>query len=185
MDFLIASGGLLFFALPMIFLTWRIRRKSNASPFFHQIRIGCQGCTFTIVKFRTMSEGGDVLSSFSQRLRDTAMDELPQLFHIWRGQMSFVGPRPLIPEELEELRQMAQGIRRFDIRPGLTGLAQLYATKVPPLAERLMWDLRYVDHCSFFLDIKILVKSLWITLRGAWEPRYKSKAPLENPPWPF
>ncbi len=107
------------------------------------------------------------------------MDELPQLFHIFKGQMSFVGPRPLIPEELEQLHRVPRGRRRFEVRPGLAGLAQLYATKVPPLAERVGWDLKYVDQCSLPLDLWIIVRSLFVTMRGAWE-RQGPKVSMEN-----
>ena len=126
-----------------------------------------------------MSDNGKILSHFSQRLRDTAMDELPQLLHIWRGQMSFVGPRPLIPEELEDLRRIENGRRRWEVRPGLTGLAQLHAEKIPPLAERVRWDLRYVKECSFSLDVQLIFKSVLVTLRGAWE-HHSGKSPMGN-----
>ena len=97
------------------------------------------------------------------------MDELPQLINILRGQMSFVGPRPLIPEELKELHQIPNGNRRLTVRPGLTGLAQLYSAKIPTLRERLRWDCAYLDRCSLWLDVWILARSLRLTLNGAWE----------------
>ena len=102
-------------------------------------------------------------------LRATAMDELPQIFHILTGQMSFVGPRPLIPEELKRLDQIPRGKERLLPRPGLAGLAQLYSGKTPDLAQRLNWDLLYLDQCYLWSDVKILLKSIWVTLRGSWE----------------
>ncbi len=98
------------------------------------------------------------------------MDELPQLINILKGQMSFVGPRPLIPDELEDLGRIPEGKRRFSVRPGLTGLAQINSEKVPSLSERIRWDLAYVDQCSLWLDLRILFKSLAVTLAGKWEP---------------
>ncbi len=126
-----------------------------------------------------MSEEGQILSPFSQQLRDTAMDELPQLIQIFRGEMSFVGPRPLIPEELEDLRRIEQGQRRWEVHPGLTGFAQLYSEKIPPLAERVRWDVQYVNECSFPVDVQLIARSVLVTLRGAWE-RHSTKGPLEN-----
>jgi lipopolysaccharide/colanic/teichoic acid biosynthesis glycosyltransferase len=116
-----------------------------------------------------MTMDGAVPSPFCRRLRARALDELPQLINILRGEMSFVGPRPLIPEELETLEQLPRGADRLLLRPGLTGLAQLHSSKVPALPERLQWDLAYADRCSLFLDLAILLKSVAVTLRGAWE----------------
>ena len=99
------------------------------------------------------------------------MDELPQLINILKGEMSFVGPRPLIPEELEALDGIPNGTGRFSTRPGLTGLAQLYDAKVPSLLQRIRWDLMYVSRCSFTLDVWIILKSILITCRGAWEKK--------------
>ena len=116
-----------------------------------------------------MTADGIVPPGFCQGLRARALDELPQLVNILRGEMSFVGPRPLIPEELETLEQLPRGAERLLLRPGLTGLAQLHGSKVSALPERLRWDLAYVDQCSLLLDLGILLRSVAITLRGAWE----------------
>lgn len=167
-DFCVAAGGLCFFALPILWIAWRIHRKMGPPVFFRQIRVGYQGKEFLVTKFRTMSEDGKV-TPFGHQLRLTAMDELPQLIHIFKGQMSFVGPRPLIPVELEDLRQFPGGEQRLQVRPGLGGLAQLYGEKVPTLARRLRWDLVYVNRCSLRLDLWILFQSLAVTLRGSWE----------------
>ena len=174
-DILVACAGLVVFTIPMAWIAWRAARELSLSPIFRQPRVGYRGKEFVILKFRTMSEAGSI-GPFSQRLRRTALDELPQLFNILRGEMSFVGPRPLIPEELSELDRIPQGDRRLEVRPGLTGMAQIYADKVPTLAERLRWDLEYVWRCSAGLDLWILLQSVRITLRGAWE-RPGSKTP--------
>ena len=113
------------------------------------------------------------------------MDELPQLFNILKGQMSFVGPRPLIPEELQELNRIPDGFRRFSIRPGLAGLAQLYSAKVPSLPERLQWDMAYLQRSSPGLDVWILFKAIGITLRGKWEQpgpkcRFQNRHPRKS-----
>lgn len=167
-DMALAAVGGVAFSIPMAWIAWAIFRESGRPVFFRQTRIGHRGKEFLIMKFRTMTSTEEV-THLGERLRATAMDELPQLFHILKGQMSFVGPRPLIPEELEELRQIPDGDRRLSVRPGLTGLAQLYGTKVPALAERVKWDIEYVDRCSLGLDLWILLESVGVTLKGAWE----------------
>ncbi len=173
LDIALSGMGLLAFALPMAWIAWWIYRGSGRSPLFRQPRIGYGGKPFVIIKFRTMSDSKEVLP-FCKGLRATAMDELPQLIHILRGQMSFVGPRPLIPEELQELRRIPGGARRLLVRPGLAGLAQLNDIKVPSLPERLKWDFAYVEQCSLRLDLRILLRSLVVTMKGAWEREMKA-----------
>lgn len=149
-------------------MAWGIYRELRCSPFFRQIRIGIRGREFQILKFRTMTAQGKS-PPFCRWMRATAMDELPQLIHILKGEMSFVGPRPLIPEDLQKLGRVPNGQRRFLLRPGLAGLAQLYGGKFPGLAERIKWDLAYVKRCSLRLDLWILFQSLAVTLRSRWE----------------
>ena len=168
LDMALAGLGLTLFSIPLAWIAWGIFRESGRPVFFRQTRIGHRGKEFLIMKFRTMTSTGEV-THLGERLRATAMDELPQLFHILKGQMSFVGPRPLIPEGLQELRQIPNGDRRLSVRPGLTGLAQLYGAKVPTLVERVKWDIEYVNRCSLGLDLTILFKSVGVTLKGAWE----------------
>lgn len=168
-DILLASGGLLFFILPMGWFSIRIRRELGSSALFRQKRVGRNGALFTILKFRTMSGESVVPSAFCRWMRTTALDELPQLLNILKGDMSFVGPRPLIPEELTELSRVPGGNLRLSVRPGLAGLAQIYGTKTPALLQRVRWDLKYIDRCSFFLDLRILFKSLRIASRSSWD----------------
>lgn len=177
-DMAVASVGLFVFALPMLWISFRIRKELGRSAFFSQQRIGRNGNLFIIFKFRTMNDRAEVTSAFCRKLRDTAMDELPQLVNILRGEMSFVGPRPLIPEELRDLEQVPGGRRRLSVRPGLAGLTQLHSDKTPSLENRLQIDLDYIDRCSFLLDLKILFASVGVTGRGAWErPGPKSRIP--------
>ena len=178
-DAAIALGGLFVFCLPMAWIAFRIRREMGPPVIFRQTRVGRRKRPFTVLKFRTMNEHGVITSPFCQGLRARAMDELPQLVNILRGDMSFVGPRPLIPEELETLDRLPRGAERLSVRPGLTGLAQLRSAKVPDLDERLRWDLAYVDRCSFLMDMSILFRSVAVTLRGAWE-KPGSKFPPER-----
>lgn len=167
-DLSIAGAGLFLFALPMFWIAWLIRREIGPPVFFRQTRVGRGGHLFAIWKFRTMGPDGRV-QPYCRWLRERALDELPQLFNILRGEMSFVGPRPLIPEELTELEKIPRGIERLSVRPGLTGLTQLKSVKVPSLPERLKGDLEYTDRCSLFLDIRLLLRSVGVTIRGDWE----------------
>ena len=167
-DLVLAGFGLLLFALPMGLIAWKIRQESNLSAFFLQPRIGLTGREFIILKFRTMSEDKRI-TPFCHLLRKTAMDELPQLLNILKGDMSFVGPRPIIPEEMQDLDKILDGKRRLSVRSGLTGLAQLNSDKTPTLAERIKWDCLYVDRCSLFLDIRIILISVWVTFTARWE----------------
>lgn len=170
LDVSLAGAGLILFALPMAWIASRIRKQAGPPVFYRQVRIGFGGRRFLLKKFRTLQENR-VFSPFALRLRATAMDELPQLIHIFKGQMSFVGPRPLIPEELEEIQQVPGGERRFTVRPGLTGLAQLKEGKCPRLKQRLRWDLTYIDRCSLRLDLTLILRSVGVTLRSAWEKK--------------
>ena len=166
-DLALAALGLLLFALPTAWIALRCRMELGSPVLFRQTRIGYGGKAFFILKFKTMAHDGS-MTPFARGLRRTAMDELPQLINVLRGEMGFVGPRPLIPTELENL-DPADGKQRLAVRPGLTGLAQVRSEKSPSLPERLRWDLSYVRDCSFWLDLRILLTSVGVSLRGAWE----------------
>ncbi len=168
-DLTLSVIGLIFFILPMALITAKIREELGDPILFRQPRVGKKGILFTVLKFRTMADDGRVTSRFCRGLRACAMDELPQLVNIFRGEMSFVGPRPLIPEELEKLGEFPEGALRMSAQPGLTGVAQLYGDKNPSLQQRLIWDLSYIRNCSLGLDLWILLRSVGITLKAAWE----------------
>lgn len=112
-------------------------------------------------------------------LRATAMDELPQLWNIFRGDMSFVGPRALLPGEIEvngsgemiTLEEIQGFEERHRVRPGLTGLAQVFASRDVPRPQKFRYDLFYIKKQSFLLDLKLIALSIWISLRGKWEYR--------------
>jgi len=167
-DLALASIGVLFFALPMLWISWRTWATLGKPVLFHQIRVGREGTHFMVHKFRTMTTDGAV-SPYGKKLRASALDELPQLFNILKGDMGFVGPRALIPEELDKLDKLVDGLRRLSIRPGLAGLAQLRCAKVPHLPERLKWDLVYLDRYNFKFDLWIILQSIGFTLRSAWD----------------
>jgi sugar transferase EpsL len=129
---------------------------------FRQKRPGLRGRPFTILKFRTMSEGTQPdavrITKLGAFLRHTSLDELPELWNVIRGDMSLVGPRPLLMQYLN--RYSPEQMRRHEVLPGITGLAQVNGRNALSWEERLTLDVWYVDHYDFWLDAKILLRSL-------------------------
>lgn len=168
-DFLMSLALLLALAMPLLFLGVVIRCKLGSPVLFRQIRPGLYGQPFMMVKFRTMTNtrdaDGELLSdaqrmtSFGRFLRASSLDELPELWNVLRGEMSFVGPRPLLMEYLP-LYTPAQA-RRHEVRPGITGWAQVNGRNSLSWEERFKLDVWYVDNRTFWLDLRIL----WLTVR--------------------
>lgn len=168
-DIVLASLALLMLSLPLLFLIWQIARKLGSPVFFRQTRPGLYGKPFQLVKFRTMTDargfdGGLLpdaqrLTSFGRFLRAASLDELPELWNVLKGDMSLVGPRPLLMEYLP-LYSLEQA-RRHEVRPGITGWAQVNGRNTLNWDEKFRLDIWYVDHRSLRLDIKIL----WLTVR--------------------
>ena len=168
-DLVLASLGLLLLGLPLLFLTWKIRRKLGSPVFFRQKRPGRHGKPFEMVKFRTMTNArgpdgqllpdGLRLTPFGRFLRAASLDELPELWNVLKGDMSLVGPRPLLVEYLP--LYSAEQSRRHEVRPGITGWAQVNGRNALSWDEKFKLDVWYVDHRSPWLDIKIL----WLTVR--------------------
>ena len=168
-DIFIAALALLLLALPLLALIWQVRRKLGSPVFFRQTRPGRHGRPFQMVKFRTMTDakepGGQLLSDadrltpFGGFLRSTSLDELPELFNVLKGDMSLVGPRPLLMEYLP--LYSPEQIRRHEVRPGITGWAQVNGRNALSWEEKFKLDVWYVEHRSLWLDIKIL----WLTVR--------------------
>ena len=171
-----------------------IKREDGGPVFFKDDRVGRGGAVFKALKFRTMVRDADALFGRRQAteddprvtrvgrfLRATALDELPQLWNIFRGDMSFVGPRALVPEEIEvngegesiPLESIPGYEARHQVRPGLTGVAQIYAPRDLPRRHKFKFDLLYIKRRGFWLDLKLIILSFWITLRGRWESRGK------------
>jgi lipopolysaccharide/colanic/teichoic acid biosynthesis glycosyltransferase len=166
--------------------------EDGGPVFFAQPRVGRHGARFRSWKFRSMRPDADAgfgprqarahdprVTRVGRLLRATAMDELPQLWNILRGDMSFVGPRALVPDEIEvgaagssvAIETIAGYAARHRVRPGLTGIAQIYADRDLPRRHKFRYDLLYVRRRSFALDLRLIVLSFWITLRGTWERR--------------
>lgn len=145
-----------------------VRWRMGTPVFFRQQRPGLDGKPFTIYKFRTMTDARDAdghllpdadrLTSVGKFLRKTSLDELPELFNVIRGEMSLVGPRPLLMAYLD--RYTPEQARRHEVRPGITGWAQINGRQTIPFSRRLELDVWYVDHLSLGLDLKILALTI-------------------------
>jgi len=187
------SGGGLILSSPLwVLIPLAIRLEDGGGAFFPQERVGRGGRVFTAMKYRSMvpdaeSRSGPVqaaagdtrITRVGRLLRGTAMDELPQLWNIFIGDMSFVGPRPLRPGEVEvrgdgnlvRLCDVPGYEERHRVRPGLTGLAQVYAPRDARRAAKFRLDRLYIRRAGFCLDLKLIALSFWISGRGAWEAR--------------
>jgi lipopolysaccharide/colanic/teichoic acid biosynthesis glycosyltransferase len=164
-DLTLATLTLLALALPLLVLCCLIRLKLGSPILFCQVRPGLNGVPFTLFKFRTMNEtldeygnllsDEDRLTPFGQILRRTSLDELPELWNVLKGDMSLVGPRPLLMEYLPLYTQ--EQYRRHEMRPGITGWAQVNGRNLLSWDERFKLDVWYVDHHSILLDLKILM----------------------------
>lgn len=163
---------------PVMLITALIIAATDGLPVvFKQQRVGLGNKNFTIRKFRSMKVGtknvatkdfGDSdshITPFGKFMRKTSLDELPQLINILEGTMSFVGPRPLIPEETE-IREMRAAKNVYSVRPGVTGLAQVNGRDLMSEEEKVNWDAQYVENRSFLGDIKILFKTVKVVLSG-------------------
>ncbi|MCJ7724034.1 MAG: sugar transferase [Anaerolineales bacterium] len=165
--------GLIILSPILLVLVVCVRVFHGSPVLFRQKRPGYQGIPFITYKFRTMTEARDPTGNFlpdSDRLtplgrflRTNSLDELPELFNVLRGEMSLVGPRPLLLQYLA--RYSPEQMRRHDVYPGMTGWAQVNGRNALDWASRLSLDVWYVDHWSFWLDIKILLLTLWKVLK--------------------
>ncbi|MDM1556704.1 sugar transferase [Chryseobacterium indologenes] len=163
-DFTFSLIVLIVFSPVFIFVMLGLFFVNDGKPFFFQKRAGKNDKIFEIIKFKTMNDkkdsNGDLLpdterlTSFGAFVRKTSLDELPQLFNIFKGEMSLIGPRPLLPEYLEFYSDYHK--RRHLVRPGITGLAQVKGRNQMKFSERFNNDVYYVENISFGLDIKII-----------------------------
>ena len=164
LDLLLSFGLLLALALPLLLLWALVRCKLGSPALFRQVRPGLHGQPFIMVKFRTMTEGkllpdAQRLTAFGRFLRASSLDESPELWNVLRGEMSLVGPRPLLMEYLP--LYSPEQARRHEVRPGITGWAQVNGRNAVSWEDRFKLDVWYVDHRSFWLDLRIL----WLTVR--------------------
>lgn len=193
-DILLSSIGLIGSAPLWLLFSLAIVIEDGLPVFYFQERVGKNGRLFNAIKFRSMIktaekntgpvqavENDPRVTKTGRLLRKTAMDELPQLVNILKGDMSFVGPRALRPKEKEvhgshdeTAIEDVPGYRdRLDVRPGLTGMAQVYLPSDALRKEKFRYDLLYIKNQSFLLDLKLIFLSFYITFRGKWESRQK------------
>jgi len=167
---IMVSASLLFLLAPVLLVTaLLVRRWLGAPVLFTQIRPGLYGQPFKMVKFRTMTDARDAtgnllpdaerLTRFGRFLRSSSLDELPELFNVLKGEMSLVGPRPLLMEYLPLYSDTQR--RRHEVRPGITGWAQVNGRNTVGWDERFRLDVWYVDHRSLWLDLRIM----WMTVK--------------------
>lgn len=176
MDFVASLTALIILSPLMALSAVLVKISDGGSVLFKQSRPGKDGKIFTVYKFRTMSEktedeNGRELSDVERMtkigsfLRKTSLDELPQLFNVLKGDMSFIGPRPLLCEYLELYTPYQ--MRRHEVLPGISGLAQVNGRNAITWEEKFDYDVYYVDHMSFWLDLKIIFKTIKNTLKRA------------------
>jgi lipopolysaccharide/colanic/teichoic acid biosynthesis glycosyltransferase len=192
LDVALSGTGVVVSAPIWIALSALIKLEDGGPVFFGQERVGEGGRTFQALKFRSMIPDAEAkvgalqaskhdprVTRIGRIMRATAMDELPQLWNIFRGDMSFVGPRALRPGEIEAgsdgrhvaMEEIAGYVERHTIRPGLTGIAQIFAERDVPRRHKFKYDRIYVNNQSFALDVRLIMLSFWITFRGKWEHR--------------
>ena len=187
----LAAVGLAVSAPPWLLVAAAVKLEDGGPVFYAQARVGRGGRPFRSWKFRSMTPDADTrfgplqaaagdarVTRVGALLRATALDELPQFWNILRGDMSFVGPRALVPAEIEigdgalvPLAGIPGYEARHRVRPGLTGLAQVYASRTIPRRQKFRLDLLYIRRQSFWLDLRLIALSFWITARARWEHR--------------
>jgi lipopolysaccharide/colanic/teichoic acid biosynthesis glycosyltransferase len=191
-DFLLSLTGIILSSPLWLLIGLLIMIEDGWPIFYTQERVGRYGNIFKAIKFRSMiknaeKDSGPVqavendprITKAGKILRATAMDELPQLVNILKGDMSFVGPRSLRPKEKEvygnpdemNIDDVPGYNERLAVRPGLTGIAQVYLPTDARRKEKFQYDLDYIRNQSFFLDLKLIILSFWITFRGKWQTR--------------
>jgi len=193
-DFFVASLALIISSVLWLIFAVAIKIEDRGPVFYRQERWGKNKKTVKVYKFRTMVVNADEkfgrfqalendprITRVGKFLRATSLDEMPQILNIWKGEMSWVGPRALPINEVQVKEENGslpdEEIPGFDlrcrVRPGLTGMAQVYAPRDVPRRHKFRYDLIYIQNQSFWLDLKLIFLSLWITLRGKWESRGK------------
>jgi lipopolysaccharide/colanic/teichoic acid biosynthesis glycosyltransferase len=190
-DILLSGSGLILSSPIWLMASAAIVLEDGVPVFFSQSRWGKGGIAFSALKFRSMRKGSEKarsvqaghedprITSVGKFLRACAMDELPQLWNIFRGDMSFVGPRALPINEIQSSEggkdipdEAIPGFKeRLAVRPGLTGIAQIFADRDVSRAHKFRYDLLYIKRQSFWLDIRLIALSFYISFRGRWEVR--------------
>ena len=171
LDLTIALIMLLVLLIPMIIIAISIKLEDKGPALFKQERTGKDGKNFKLMKFRSMKVNNDVrdfskgdqYTKVGKFIRKTSLDELPQIFNIIKGEMSFIGPRPWIPEYFEYMNETQRG--RVKVLPGMTGLAQASGRNGISIFQKISYDLQYVKNFSFKQDIYIVFKTIYVVLK--------------------
>ena len=177
LDVALAAAGLLVAAPALAVAALLIRLETHGHPIYRQRRVGRDGAPFELYKLRTMVSGAETMGAglavdagdsritrLGAVLRRTSMDELPNLVNVLRGEMSIVGPRPTVQVQVDRYSERQRG--RLDVRPGLTGWAQIQGRASLPWHERIELDLWYVEHASLRLDLRIIWRTAAMVLGG-------------------
>ena len=173
LDIVISGVAIVVLSPVYLVLTVLVKNKLGSPVLFHQDRPGLNGEIFHMYKFRSMTDERDSngellpdevrLTAFGRKLRSTSLDELPELFCIFKGDMSLIGPRPLLVQYLPLYNERQK--HRHDVRPGLTGLAQVNGRNAISWEQKFEYDVEYTEKLSFILDLKILVKTVTSVIR--------------------
>uniref|UniRef100_A0A7V3RGR9 Sugar transferase n=1 Tax=candidate division WOR-3 bacterium TaxID=2052148 RepID=A0A7V3RGR9_UNCW3 len=201
-DIVLSAFGLIFSSWLWALIWFGIWCEDGSPCCIIQQRVGKNGKKFKIIKFRSMrknaleekiniqaSENDPRITFMGRILRKTALDELPQLINIFLGEMSFVGPRALLPAEIEQndcylhVWDIPGYEKRIKVRPGLTGIAQIFAPRDLPRRHKFKYDLLYIRKMSFLLDLKLILISFLITFRGTWERKRNKLGFLKSSKW--
>ena len=168
-DILVSLFVLILFSPLYLFLAYKVKKNLGSPVLFKQVRPGLHGKPFEMVKFRTMKDAVDEqsnplpdaerLTAFGKMLRATSLDELPEFWNVLKGEMSLVGPRPLLMEYLPLYNE--RQAKRHEVKPGITGYAQVNGRNAISWEQKFELDTWYVENRSFWLDIKILFKTVW------------------------
>jgi len=192
-DVIVSAISLVMLSPVLAIVAVAVRLELGSPVIFRQLRSGNGGRPFTVYKFRTMHEAApgstgveavasdaERLTPFGRWLRSTSLDELPQLLNVLTGEMSLVGPRPLLPEYLDRYNE--EQARRHEVRPGITGWALVNGRNALSWDERFKMDVWYVDHRSFALDVRILFKTVWsvLTREGISAPGAETMQPFQG-----
>ena len=191
-DVILSSFGILFSIPLWLLIAVAIKLEDGGPVFYSHYRVGKGGKLFKAYKFRSMiidaerekgavwaEENDPRVTSVGRILRATAFDEFPQLINIFLGDISFVGPRPERPELAAKFGlEIKKYNLRHKVKPGLTGIAQVFGKYDTPPKHKLKYDLLYIRRQDFWLDLKLIILSFWITARGNWQSRDKKKYKL-------
>lgn len=173
LDFVLSLIALIILSPVLLIVALLVRCKLGSPIIFKQQRLGLHEKIFCMYKFRTMTDAKDEqgnllpdevrLTRFGKALRSTSLDELPELFNILKGDMAIVGPRPLLVQYLSRYNERQH--HRHDVRPGFTGLAQVNGRNSISWQEKFEWDVKYVEQVSFWMDVKIIAKTVGVVLK--------------------